>query len=208
MSISVILADDHKMLVEGLSSLMVSAGMNVLGVAHDRDHLLPMILAEHPEVVVVDIHMPGVSIPQMLAVLREQRIPTAVVVLTSSDGEFADELLAAGVRGYVLKEQAFDELAVAVRTVVQGKSYVSPRVVEQWMFARQLAPGASVLPTLTTRQLDVLRLIASGNTSKRIASILGIHIKTVDSHRRVLRDKLAARSTPELIRIAKEQRLI
>ena len=208
MPISVVLADDHQVFVQGLSSLMQSAGIHVVGVTHDRDHLLPMILAERPNVAVVDIGMPGVSIPQLLSILREQKVSTQVLVLTGCEGEFVEEFLAAGVRGYMLKEQTFDELVIAVRALASGKTHVSPRVVDELIAAKRMETGVSAKPTLTTRQLDVLRLIAAGNTSKRIASILGIHIKTIDGHRRLLRDKLVARSTAELIRIAKEQGLI
>jgi DNA-binding NarL/FixJ family response regulator len=208
MPVSVILADDHQVLLQGLSSLMQSVGIKVIGVTQDRDQLLPMILADRPDVAVVDISMPGVSIPQMLAVLREQKVSTAVLILTGSESDFLEDMLAAGVRGYMLKEHAYEELMVAIRAVAAGKTYVSPLVSAKLILAKNMVPGTSAVPTLTTRQLDVLRLIASGNTSKRIASILGIHIKTIDSHRRLLREKLGVRSTAEMIRVAKDNGLI
>lgn len=208
MPIRVMLADDHQVFVQGLASLLQSAGMDVLGTASDRSQLLQMILADPPNVSVVDIGMPGVSISQMLTVLRDRNVQTALLVLTGSEGEFVEELLAAGVRGYMLKEHAFEELRTAIRAVAAGKIHISPQVASELILYKNMPSTVSTKLTLTARQLEILRLIAAGHTSKRIASQLGIHIKTVDNHRHMLRDRLSVNSTAELIRVAMEHGLI
>jgi DNA-binding NarL/FixJ family response regulator len=208
MPIRVMLADDHQAFLQGLAALIQSAGIELSGVANDRDHLLEMILADPPDVAIVDIGMPGVNIPQLLAVLREQQVRTAVLVLTGDDGEFLAELMSAGARGYMLKEHAFEDLLTAIRTVSAGKRFISPQVAAQLLGPGNAPGAASPSRKLTARQLEILRLVASGDTSKRIAHKLSIHIKTVDNHRRMLRDRLSVRSTAEMIRVAKEDGLI
>lgn len=208
MPIRVMLADDHAILLEGLRTLIESAGFEVAGTATDRDRLLEMVLEDPPDVAVVDIEMPGVNLVQLLAVLREKRAATKVLVLTGTDGRDVAELMAAGAGGYTLKQHAFDELVTAVRTVAEGRTYISPQVAAELIRSTQSGSPAQSPETLTTRQLEVLRLVAAGHTSRRIAGKLGIHLKTVDNHRRLLRERLGVQSTAEMIRVAKERGLI
>ena len=208
MPIRVMLADDHQVFVQGLASLIHSANVELAGIANDRDQLLRMILADPPDVAVIDIGMPGVNIVQLLAVLRERHVRTSVLILTGDGGDFVEPLMAAGAMGYMLKEHAFEDLLKAIRAVADGKTFISPQVAAQLLGSTKNRPAHQAAPVLTSRQLEILRLIASGDTSKRIGNKLGIHIKTVDNHRRTLRDKLRVSSTAEMIRVANECGLI
>lgn len=208
MPIRVMLADDHQVFLQGLVSLMRSAKVELAGVANDRDQLLQMILDDPPDVAVVDIGMPGVNIAQLLRVLRQRHVRTGVLVLTGNEGEFVEPLMAAGAMGYMLKEHAFEDLLTAIRAVADGKTFISPQVAAQLLVSTNKNNSAPAVATVTVRQLEILRLVASGDTSKRIAKKLSIHIKTVDNHRRMLRDRLGVHSTAEMIRVAKEDGLI
>jgi two-component system response regulator NreC len=204
-SMRVVLADDHQVFLQGLSTLLESQGVEVAGQTTDRDELLDMVERERPDVVVVDVSMPGVAVQQMMALLREKEIDTAVLILTGSDEpDCALDMLAAGAQGYVLKEHAFEDILAAIQAVGSGKKFVSPQIASEVLTRHDHEPAT----TLTGRQLEILRLIAKGLTSKRIASQLGIHLKTVDNHRQRLREKLGVHSSTELIHVATERGLI
>jgi DNA-binding NarL/FixJ family response regulator len=206
MTIRVVLADDHEIFLQGLSSLLQSPEINVIASTRNRDELLEIIVQEQPDVAVVDFSMPGINIPQLLAILREQKIPTAVAVLTGSDKPgLAQELLTAGTRGFLLKEYAFESLLEAIQTIVAGNSFVSPQAACDLL---ALQSNHTPKPSLTRRQLEILRMVAEGDTSKHIASKLGLHVKTVDNHRHAIREKLGVHSSAEMVRVAKELQLI
>lgn len=201
----VVLADDHQVFMEGLHVLLQSQGIAVVGQTTHRDKLLDLLQQDRPNVAIVDISMPGVAVPQILAILQEKGIETAVLILTGTDEpNCAVEMFAAGVKGFVLKEHAFEDILSAIRAVSNGKTFVSPQVASEVLTRHDPKPKT----TLTARQLEVLRLIARGCTSKRIASKLGIHLKTVDNHRQRLREKLGVHSSAELVHVASERGLI
>jgi len=206
MSIRVALADDHEIVLEGLSTMLAAKEVDVVAATQHRDELLEILRRERPDVAVVDLAMPGVSIPQLLAMLDAEQIPTALLVLTGTDEpEVAREILAAGARGYLLKDHAFDTLFAAIQAVLSGATYVDPQVAGQLLTGTGTVPQAAIL---TPRQLEILRLVAAGHTSKNIAGRLGIHIKTVDNHRHAIRQTLGVQSTAEMVRVAKEKQLI
>ena len=206
MSIRVALADDHEIVLEGLSTMLAAKEVDVVAATQHRDELLEILRRERPDVAVVDLAMPGVSIPQLLAMLDAEQIPTALLVLTGTDEpEVAREILAAGARGYLLKDHAFDTLFAAIQAVLSGATYVDPQVAGQLLTGTGTVPQAAIL---TPRQLEILRLVAAGHTSKNIAGRLGIHIKTVDNHRHAIRQILGVHSTAEMVRVAKEKQLI
>jgi DNA-binding NarL/FixJ family response regulator len=204
--IQTILADDHEVFRQGLAALLTAHGIEVVGMTGDRDRLLELILQERPDVAVIDISMPGISIPELLSVISQRQIPTHVLVLTSDhQPEMAEEMIRAGARGYLVKENAFDEILLAIQSVAAGRTYVSSHLAGP-LLRREKAPSDD-LPW-TARQLAILRMVAAGDTTLQIAAKLGIHIKTVDSHRHRIREKLGTKSAAEMISVAKDRGLI
>ena len=117
----------------------------------------------------------------------------------------AEEMLRAGARGYLLKENAFDEILMAIRSVAAGQTYVSSQLAGP-LLRREDGPSTDL--QWTARQLAILRLVAAGETTKQIAAKLGIHVKTVDHHRHRIREKLSAKSSAEMVSVAKNRGLI
>jgi len=207
--IRVAIADDHRVFTQGLAALVGGEGFEVTFITASRDELAESLLADPADVALVDLAMPGIGILDLLAILRQRHSPTRLLILTAEDdAAVARDLLEAGVAGYLLKEHAFDDIVAGIRAVAAGKSFVSPGI------AGQLLQGGSrrtdqrqKATALTTRQLEILRLVAAGDTSKRIARKLGLHVKTVDNHRSQIRQKLGVHSSAEMIRVAGERGL-
>jgi DNA-binding NarL/FixJ family response regulator len=131
-SMRVVLADDHQVFLQGLSTLLESQGVEVAGQTTDRDELLDLLERERPDVAVVDVSMPGVAVQQMMALLREKEIDTAVLILNCYDEpDCALDMLAAGAQGYVLKEHAFEDILAAIQAVGSGKKFVSPQIASE-----------------------------------------------------------------------------
>ena len=204
--IQTILADDHEVFRQGLAGLFTKHGIEVVGLTGDRDRLLELILQERPDVAVIDVSMPGISIPELLSIISQRQIPTHVLVLTADhQPQMAEEMLQAGARGYLLKENAFDEILLALQSVAAGRTYVSSHLTGPLLRRKDVATTDL---QWTARQLAILRMVAAGETTMQIAAKLQIHIKTVDSHRLRLREKLGAKSAAEMISLAKDRGLI
>lgn len=204
---SVVLADDHVVVRHGLRMLLEGVpGLSVAGEAGDARAAVEAAAAERADVLVLDLNMPGEPPLDALAGIGESAPGVAVVVLTMErDPELARRALELGARGYVLKEAVDEELVRAIRAVAAGGTHVSRRV------AVELAAGpAATRPPggLTEREAEVLQLIALGHTNGEIASDLSLSVRTVESHRKHIQQKLGLSTRPELVRYALEQRLI
>lgn len=205
--IRVVLADDHRVVRAGLRMVLeAEPDMTVLAEAGDVPSAMRAVRAHHPHVLVLDLNMPGEpsleAIPRFTAELPE----TAIVVLTmQQDPAFAREALRSGARGYVLKEAADDELVQAVRLARDGRTYLTPE-----LGARMAAepPPSGPPDDLTTRELEVLRLIALGHTNSEIAAQLFLSVRTVESHRAHIQQKVRRSSRAELVRYALDHGLI
>jgi two-component system response regulator NreC len=202
MPIRILLADDHVMLRQGLRALLEQAGMLVIGEASDGQEALRLAHAQPPDVAVLDIGMPHLNGIETARRLREALPQTKIVLLTMhTDEPYVLEAMQAGAVGYVLKTQAALDIVQAIRDVVQGGIYLSPRVfraVVQAHLARSDLPPAP----MTSREREILQLIAEGETTKEIASRLGLSVKTVESHRINLMRKLDIHETATLVRYA------
>jgi two-component system, NarL family, response regulator NreC len=201
--ITIVLADDHAVVRSGLRMVLERAGgFEVVSEAGDADAALRTVLGHKPRILVLDLNMPG-ELTSLDAIPRVQEVSptTRVVVLTmQEDPEFARRALRAGAAGYVLKEAADDELVDAVRRVAEGGTYLNPR-----LGARLAAtpPEASGPPDdLTEREVEVLRLIALGHTNAEIAADLYLSVRTVESHRAHIQQKLGRSTRAELVRYA------
>jgi len=213
MGTRILLADDHQIVREGLKSLLEQhADMEVVGEARDGRAAVQMAHDLAPDVVVMDVAMPllnGIEATRQITA----REPHAKVVALSmhSDRRFMTEMLKAGAKGYLLKDGAFEELATAIRSVVSDRVYLSPRIAEVVVddYVRRAddeqaldRPPAGAFSRLTPREREVLQLMAEGRATKEIALDLKVSIKTVETHRRQMMDKLDIHSVAELTKYA------
>jgi DNA-binding NarL/FixJ family response regulator len=203
---TVLLADDHAVVAEGLASLLRSE-FAVVGTVTDGAQLLEAARRLGPDLVVTDVAMPGMSGLDALRQLRAGGPAPRVVVLTMhADAELATEALRAGASGFVLKHAAGTELLAALRSVLRGKTYVSPELAAD-VLGRLAKPDASGREKLTPRQREVLRLLADGRTMKEAAASLGVSPRTVETHKYQIMEALGLGTTAELIRYAIEHGL-
>lgn len=198
--IRLLLADDHAIFRQGLAKLLDAwPEAKVVAEAADGQDAWELILRHKPDLAVVDIKMPQMSGIEIAEQVRAQRLSTRVVLLTMHDEPaLALEAEHAGVHGYVLKDNTFEELSKAIEKVASGRRYMSPSVSEKLQAFRLNSGGV----TLSPRERDVLKLIARGLSGKAIARELGISPKTVETHRGRLMTKLNLHSVAELVRYA------
>jgi DNA-binding NarL/FixJ family response regulator len=209
-AIRLLLADDHRLVREGLRALLERAGFEVVAEAGDGYQALELIEELRPEVAVLDIAMPRLN--GLEAAHRIARVaPETKVILLSmyKDPEYVHQALRAGARGYVLKEEALAELVEAVHRVARGGYYFAQPVLAAIVAAAQQSSPhpEGKLELLTPREREVLQLLAEGHTTPEIARIIHRSPETVRSHRLQIMRKLGLHSTAELIRFALEHGL-
>ena len=204
--IRIVLADDHAVVRSGLRMLLDSEnGFEVVAEAGDIDSARRYVRGHHPNVLVLDLNMPGGSSLEAIPTIREESPDTQIVVLTmQQEPAFAREALGAGALGYILNEAADDELVEAVRRAAVGERYLNPRLGAR--IASEPPPGPP--DDLSAREVDVLRLIALGHTNAEIAEQLYLSVRTVETHRSHIQQKLRLRTRAELVGYALERGLI
>jgi len=207
MTIRIVIADDHRLLVTALRNMLQQEGdIEVVGEAGNGDALLKLVNEIKPEVVVVDIGMPGMNGIEATQRLSASYPKVGVVMLsTYADKRFVLEALNAGAAGYVTKSSAADELPRAIRAVAQKKSYLCPEVagaVMESARARRPQKQREAAIALAPRERVVVRLLAEGKNSAEIASVLNIARSTVEVHRRNIMRKLDLHSVAEITRYA------
>jgi two-component system, NarL family, response regulator NreC len=207
--ITIVVADDHGVVRAGLRLLLEAAdGLHVVGEAGDAESALRSVLGHKPSVLVLDLNMPGVvSSLEVIPRVGVVSAGTRVVVLTmQEDPVFAREALRAGAAGYVLKEAADSELVEAVRRAAAGGTYLNPRLGAALATA---AVGPAAAPDdLTVREVEILRLVALGHTNAEIAGQLFLSVRTVESHRARIGQKLGLSVRAELVRYALDRGLL
>lgn len=199
-SIRIILADDHALMRRSLRLLLDSEDdLEVIAEADDLALVVPHVTGHRPNVLVLDLSMPGGSSIDAIARLREGVPETQIVVLTMDENPvFAQQALGAGALGFVMKDLADDELPAAVRAAASGDEYVSPRVMARLEGLQQSLSD----DRLTPRETEVLRLIALGHTSVEIARKLHLSPRTIETHRTRIHRKLGLATRAELVRYA------
>ena len=205
-TIRIVLADDHAVVRSGLRLLLDSSrDFEVVAEASDIDSARRYVRGHHPAVLVLDLNMPGGSSLEAIPEIREESPATQIVVLTmQQEPAFARQALVAGALGYVLKEAADDELVEAVRRAAAGESYLNPRLGAR--LAAEPPPGPP--DDLSDREVDVLRLIALGHTNAEIAEQLYLSVRTVETHRAHIQQKLRLTTRAELVGYALERGLV
>jgi two-component system response regulator NreC len=203
---TIVLADDHTVVRNALRMLLdAEPGFEVVAEAGDAEAAIRYVRGHKPNVLILDLNMPGRSSLEAVPDIQEASPQTEIVVLTmQNEPAFARRALQAGARGYVLKEAADAELVQAVRSAAAGDTYLQPAL------GARLAAGADANEgdELSDRERDVLRLIALGHTNAEVAEQLYISIRTVESHRAHIQQKLRLSSRAELVRYALERGLV
>jgi len=197
------LADDHAMLREGLAALAaLERDIQIVGQSGNGLEALADVSKLQPDVVVVDIGMPGLNGLDVCRELTRAGNAVAVLILTmENDEEFVVAALRNGASGYLIKDAAIEQFCQAVRTVADGGVYLSPGI-SRGVFSRVCDWGADPYDRLTTREREVLQMIAEGMTNPQIAETLGIAVKTVGAHRTNLMKKLDIHDQTSLVKFA------
>jgi two-component system response regulator NreC len=204
--IRIVIADDHAVVRSGLRLLLeAESDFEVVAEAGDVDAARRYVRGHHPAVLVLDLNMPGGSSLDAIPLIRTESLDTQIVVLTmQEEPAFARQALGAGAAGYVLKEAADSELVEAVRRAAAGETYLNPTLGAR--IAREPPPGPP--DDLSVREVEVLRLIALGHTNAEIAQKLYLSVRTVETHRSHIQQKLRVSSRAELVSYALQRGLV
>jgi two-component system response regulator NreC len=208
MRLRVLLADDHQIVRQGLHGLLEREGFEVVGEAADGHEAVRRAEALHPDVAVLDLSMPQLNGIDAARGIQQASPGTKTILLTMHIEEHQIvAALRAGIRGYVVKTQAAEELVQAIREVSRGGIYLTPSVsrvvVEAYLSSAEL-PADPLAP----RERQVLQLVAEGKTTKEVAALLGLTVKTAESYRTRIMEKLDVHETASLVRYAIRQGLI
>ena len=206
MPIKVLIADDHQIVRDGLRSLLTrEPDMELVGEAEDGRTIMKMLLEKTPDVIIMDVAMPELNgIEATRQALHEFPAVKVIALSMHDDRRFVINMLKAGASGYLIKDCAFRELANAIRMVVKNKIYLSPGITDIVVnnYVTGPAPDSLVYSILTPREREVLQLIAEGKNSTQIANCLCVSVKTVETHRHQLMQKLNIKGVAELTKVA------
>lgn len=206
MSPTVLLADDHKIVRDGLRALLEQHNLKVIGEAEDGENALKLARESRPDIAIVDVSMPGLNgIEATRRIVSEAPRVKVIALSMHSDARFVGSMLKAGAKGYLLKDCAFEELEDAIRTVLDDRVYLSTGitgVVVTNYVDRMSATDQPARDRLTPREREVLQLMAEGVTTKQIALRLHVSVKTVETHRKHIMDRLDLHSIAELTKYA------
>lgn len=200
--IKIVIADDHVIFRQGLLKLLQSADdIMVAGEAGDGNEVLNIVLKEKPDLAILDISMSGLSGFEIAEEIQKKGIKTKVIFLTMhNDPLTAKKAILSNVSGYVLKDNTFEDLLYAIRSVASGGKFISPSIFDKILNLSAVKENKNHI--LTRREIEILRLIALGFTNKKIADKLSISVKTVETHRAKILQKLDAHTIAELVRYA------
>jgi DNA-binding NarL/FixJ family response regulator len=203
----IIIADDHKIIRDGLKSLISQySDLTVVAEAGDGRHAVELVRELHPDVVIMDVNMPELNgIDATRQIVTESPDTHVIALSMHSDRRFVNAMLKAGAYGYLLKDCAFEEIIRAIKTVLNGQMYLSATITSQVvddLITKKSGENESTLSMLSDREREVLQLLAEGNSTKEIASTMNISVKTIESHRKNIMDKIDLRSVAELTKFA------
>lgn len=207
MKTRVLIADDHRLVVEGLARI-IEGECDLVGVVENGRELLTAAAEKRPDVILLDIAMPFLNGIEAARRIKKEHPEIKMIFVTMQLGrDYIREAFQGGASGYVIKHAAASELLTAIREVQAGRYFVSPSISERYL-GREPESGeapAKLFTSLTPRQREVLQLVAEGRAAKEIAHLLDISVKTVEFHKKQLMEELNLRSTAELIRYAVQE---
>jgi DNA-binding NarL/FixJ family response regulator len=207
MPVTVLIADDHRLFRDGLRTLLdKQKNVRVVAETTDGAETVSAVAELKPDIVLMDISMPELNGIEAARRIVSQGAPTRIIMLSMhSDRRFITESLKAGAMGYLLKDCAFDEVLLAVKAVSEGAMYLSSRisesVIKDYVAIAKSVPG-SAFSILSAREREVLQLLAEGRSTKETAARLHVSVKTIETHRKQIMDKLDIRSVAELTKYA------
>jgi DNA-binding NarL/FixJ family response regulator len=202
----ILLVDDHRIVTQGLMRLL-EGDVEVVDSVHDGRAAVDAVILLRPDVVLLDLSMPGLSGLEVMRQLKARGTASRIVVLTmDADGELAVEALKAGASGFLLKESSAEEMLTAIRIVLNGGTYLASSLTRDIM--TRLVGTREAPVDLTPQQREVLRLVISGQRAKEIAAALDLSTRTVEAIKYRMMQSLNVHSTAELVRYAVEHRLI
>jgi len=208
MRLRIILADDHTIVREGLHALLERAGFEIVGEATDGRAAVELARSLQPDIAVLDIGMPALNgIDAAREILRASPGTRTILLTIHDEKQYVVEALRAGVSGYLLKTKAAGDLVQAIREVSRGALFISPGLSRDVLKSFLENKDAHATP-LSPREREVLQLIAEGKSTKEVAAILGISVKTAESHRTRIMEKLDIHETATLVRYAIRQGVI
>jgi DNA-binding NarL/FixJ family response regulator len=211
--IKVILVDDHSLVRAGIRSLIQNiSGVEVIAEANNGRDAIRLIDELIPDLVLLDIAMPELNGLEVISRISKDNVVTKIIILSMhTNEEYVVQALKAGASGYLLKDSAPNELEIAVNAVMRGETYLSPaiskHVVDNYLrrisdVSAEKEKGPDIFKQLTSRQREILQLIAEGNSTKEIANKLNVSIKTVETHRMQLMDRIGIHDVAGLVRYA------
>jgi two-component system, NarL family, response regulator NreC len=208
MAVTVLIADDHQIVRQGLKALLEREGFKVLGEAANGQEAVQMAEELHPDVAVLDLAMPILNgIDATREILRASPKTKSILLTMHTDRRYILEGLRGGAKGYVMKTHAADDLVRAIREAARGGTYLSPEISEAVVLAYQNKTEIPPDP-LSARERQVLQLIAEGKTTKEVASTLDISAKTAETYRTRIMEKLDLHITADLVRYAIRRGLV
>jgi len=208
MKLRIILAEDHTIVLEGLRALLEKEGFEIVGEAQDGRSAVELAAKFKPDIAILDIAMPALNgVDAAREILRASPDTRTILLTIHEDNQYVVEALRAGVSGYLLKTKAASDLVQAIKEVSRGGLYLSPGlsrdVVKSFLENKEIKADP-----LSPREREVLQLIAEGKTTKEVGAILGISVKTAESHRTRIMEKLGIHETATLVRYAIRQGVI
>lgn len=210
--ISVVLADDHGLVRAGIRQLLAEVNrVEVVAETGDGREVIKLVKEHQPRIVLLDIGMPGLNGLEAAARVSKEYPGTAVIMLSMhSNEEYVLRALRAGASGYLLKDAATSELELAIQSVIHGKTYLSPQISRTLVqeYLDNSAAARSPLERLTVRQREILQLVAEGHTTREIADMLNVSVKTVESHRSAVMERTRRKDVAGLTRFAIQTGLI
>jgi two-component system response regulator NreC len=207
MSIKIMVVDEHKIVREGLATLIAKQpNMEIVGEAADGREALDLVEKNSPDLILMDVTMPNLNGIEATRRIKSKNPDIEIIALSlHSERQFVLGMISAGASGYLIKQCTFDELVLAINTVMEGKKYLSREIANVLIeeYVRKDSQEKAVIDSkLTSREIEILQLLAEGKTTKEIASNLSISLKTVEAHIRHTKSKLKAKTVAALTKIA------